>query len=66
MPTVAALLGVNDVCVGSTISLTNSTNGGVWSSTSPSVAGVNSTGLVTGLSSGTSSITYTFTDLNSC
>ncbi|MFM6994095.1 MAG: gliding motility-associated C-terminal domain-containing protein [Sediminibacterium sp.] len=65
-PTISAITGANDVCEGLTTTLSNSTNGGVWSSTSPIFTNINSSGLVTGLTSGTSSITYTFTDGNSC
>ena len=62
----AAITGSGNVCVGSAVTLSNSTTGGIWSSTSATFAGINSSGLVTGLSSGTSTITYTLTDLNLC
>ncbi|NGY39003.1 Ig domain-containing protein, partial [Flavobacterium sp. XN-5] len=59
LPTITGTL---TVCVGSTITLTgsvtpNATN--PWVSASPSVATVNSSGVVTGVSAGTSVITYT-------
>ena len=66
LPIVAAITGSGNVCVGSAVTLSNSTTGGIWSSTSATFAGINSSGLVTGLSSGTSTITYTLTDLNLC
>ncbi len=66
LPIVAAITGLGDVCVGSAILLSNATNGGIWSSTSSSIAGISTSGLVTGLLSGTTSISYKFTDLNSC
>ncbi len=57
MPT--AITGPTQVCVGSTISLSSSPGGGVWTSGSPTVAGVgSSTGIVTGVSAGTAVITY--------
>ncbi len=66
LPIVSAITGSDNVCEGLTTTLSNSTTGGVWSSTSPIFANINTSGLVTGLSSGTSSITYTVTDGNSC
>ena len=66
LPVVAAITGSGDICVGSTTLLSNATLGGIWSSTSSSIAGINTNGLVTGLLSGTTSISYKFTDLNSC
>ncbi|MBX2907119.1 MAG: Ig-like domain-containing protein [Taibaiella sp.] len=51
--------GPSAVCTGSSISLTNSATGGIWSSASPSVATVGSlSGIVSGITSGTTSITY--------
>jgi len=52
-----------NICIsqGTTSTLTNSTQGGTWSSTSTAVATINaSTGAVTGVSVGTSLITYTY------
>jgi len=51
--------GTAHVCEGSTISLTDGTPGGAWSSGSSSIAIVGSTGVVTTISSGTSIIRYT-------
>ncbi len=49
----------NEVCVGSSISLTNTIGGGTWSSSATAIANVNVTsGLVTGVSAGTATITY--------
>ena len=50
--------GLTTVCIGSTVSLSDAVVGGAWSS-STSAASVGSTGVVTGLSSGTSTISYT-------
>ncbi len=60
-PNVPAISGSNQVCVGSSISLSNSLSGGVWSSYAVGRATVNSTGQVYGNSVGTSDITYTVT-----
>ena len=67
-PALTAITGVSEVCIGATnaITLTNSTPGGVWSSNDPLIASISSTGVVTGISSGTVIITYTLTDGNTC
>jgi trimeric autotransporter adhesin len=55
----AAIAGPTNVCVGQSITLTNASGGGTWSSSSTSKATVNSaTGLVTGISTGTAFISY--------
>lgn len=52
--------GVLGVCAGSTITVTDPTAGGTWSSSLPSVASVNSaSGLVTGIAVGSTTVTYT-------
>jgi len=48
------------VCAGSTTSLTDAISGGTWSSSTTSVAIVGTTGVVTGVASGTATISYTF------
>ncbi len=53
------IYGPSSVCTGQSIVLNDTTLGGTWSSTLPSVATVNPTGLVTGLSAGTAIIDYT-------
>ncbi len=63
-PVVGIILGSSHVAVGSNIALTDTTSGGVWSSTNPSVTIVGSTGIVTGVSLGIDTIKYTVT--NSC
>ena len=61
LPTVPAITGGNKACPSSTLQLANATSGGVWSSSNTSVATVSSTGLVTTLTAGTTTITYTVT-----
>jgi uncharacterized protein YjdB len=51
--------GPTSVCVGNTITLTNTVGGGTWSSSNVGVATVGSTGIVTGISQGTANISYT-------
>ena len=58
-PLPSAIGGTTSLCQGNTTTLTN-TGGGTWSSSSTGVATIGSTtGLVTGVSAGTSVITYT-------
>ncbi|MCD6011310.1 MAG: surface protein [Flavipsychrobacter sp.] len=47
-----------DICVGETLFLGMSISGGTWSSSNTSVATVGTTGVVNGLSAGTTNITY--------
>lgn len=59
-PAPSAISGSTSVCVGSTTTLTDGTPGGRWISSTLGVATVgSSTGIVTGVSAGTSRITYT-------
>ncbi len=63
LPSVAAILGATTLCLGDTTRLTNTTAGGVWSTTSTSIATINSiSGVVTGIDTGVATITYTITD----
>jgi gliding motility-associated-like protein len=66
LPVVAAIAGANQVCTGSTVTLTNATTGGVWASSTPAVATVSTAGVVTGVTSGNSTITYTVTSAAGC
>lgn len=53
-----AISGTNKVCAGQTITLSDATTGGSWSSSAATVATVSSTGTVTGVTGGTTVITY--------
>jgi hypothetical protein len=66
MPVIAAITGTNTICVGNTASLSNATNGGVWSTSNNSIATINGSGLVTGVSAGNATITYTVTNSFGC
>jgi len=58
-PPPSAIMGVQWVCVDTTTSLSDSTVGGVWSSSNTAVATVGSTsGIVTGVSGFSATITY--------
>ncbi|MBL7689949.1 MAG: Ig-like domain-containing protein, partial [Flavipsychrobacter sp.] len=58
-PTAGSIAGASSVAVGSTITLSNAISGGTWSSSAPSVATVGSTGVVTGVTTGSVLISYT-------
>jgi uncharacterized protein YjdB len=58
-PTAGTIAGASSVAVGSTITLSNAISGGTWSSSNPSVATVGSTGVVTGIATGSVLISYT-------
>lgn len=68
LPEVASILPggtIPQICVGSQYTLTNATAGGVWSTNDASVATV-SGGIVTGVSAGTATISYTVTSVDGC
>ena len=54
----AAITGTTFVCSGSTTALTDVTTGGTWSSSTGAVGTVGTTGIVAGISGGTTTITY--------
>ncbi|MBK7134350.1 MAG: Ig domain-containing protein [Bacteroidales bacterium] len=58
-PLPAPITGTLTVCVGSTTTLSDITPGGSWSSATPAVATIDAGGVVTGVSAGTSLISYT-------
>ncbi len=61
-----AITGSSSVCAGSTITLSNTQAGGVWSTQATSQATINaSTGVITALNAGTITFNYTYT-LNGC
>lgn len=54
------ITGPSTVCVSGTIALADTTGGGTWSSSTPTIATVgSSSGIVTGVSAGVATITYT-------
>ncbi len=67
LPIVPAITGNTTICDNTTTALSNSLTGGIWSSSLTSKATINaSTGLVTGVASGSTNITYLYTDNNGC
>ncbi|MFY7963693.1 MAG: hypothetical protein ACOVO1_02245, partial [Chitinophagaceae bacterium] len=66
-PTVGAISGLSPLCETVSTTYTSITAGGVWSSSNSGVASVNSlSGVVTGVSVGTATITYTVTNGSGC
>jgi hypothetical protein len=59
-----AILGTYTVCPAATTALIDLTGGGVWISTLPGIATVGTSGIVTGVAAGTTTISYVVT--NSC
>ncbi|MBX2906827.1 MAG: Ig-like domain-containing protein [Taibaiella sp.] len=57
-PVPASITGGSEVCMGSTLALACSTGGGAWSSSNTAKATVDGSGAVTGMSSGTATISY--------
>jgi hypothetical protein len=64
LPSAGTISGGTSVNVGSTLQLSSSVSGGSWSSSSSAIATVSSSGLVSGVSAGSATITYSVT--NSC
>ena len=58
VPRPTAIIGANSVCVSQTTTLSATTIGGTWSSSNTTIATVNTTALVSGVSMATANITY--------
>jgi len=56
---IGTISGTTTAYVGLTTTLSNATGGGTWSSSTPTVATISSTGVVTGVMPGTTVISYT-------
>lgn len=61
LPDAGTITGSSSVCAGFTTTLANSVSGGVWSSTSTGIATIGTSGVVLGVSGGTTTISYTVT-----
>lgn len=55
---VGLITGMHDLCVGSSLTLSDTTAGGVWISKDPAIATITSAGIVTGVSPGVDTILY--------
>ncbi|WP_075349019.1 PKD-like domain-containing protein [Algoriphagus marinus] len=61
------LSGVDELCVGERTTFSSTSLGGTWTSSNPTVATINTTtGVVTALTSGTTTISYTVAGSGSC
>ena len=60
-PSVSRLSGTDTFCAGTSTTMTDTTTGGIWSSSFPSVASISTSGVLTGLTSGFTLISYTKT-----
>ncbi len=67
LPTLSGIGGITHQCIGTDITLTNDTLGGVWSSSDTTIAFVNAlTGVVTGRTAGIATISYTLVSPTGC
>jgi hypothetical protein len=65
LPVIAPITGLDSVCIGSSLQLSDATPGGVWSVTVPAAATISTTGLITGIAaSNTNRAVYKMT--NNC
>lgn len=63
LPTVGPITGTTSICINQTTTLASTPTGGSWTSSNTAVATINSsTGAVTNVAAGNSTITYTYTD----
>ncbi len=70
LPSVAAITvtapATFNVCVNSTLALADATTGGVWASSNTTIATISTTGIVTGVADGSTTISYTITNGSGC
>ncbi len=65
-PILQTISGTSPLCIGSSATWTSTSTGGAWSSSVPAIATINSSsGLINGISAGTSVITYSVS-INGC
>jgi hypothetical protein len=62
MPVAGSISGVSSVCIGASITLSDATPGGVWTSGAPGIASVSAAGITNGIAPGTAVISYTVTN----
>jgi uncharacterized protein YjdB len=59
-PATGNIFGTTSLCIGATTTLTTEAGTGTWTSSTPSVATIDGAGLLTGIASGTATITFTY------
>jgi len=66
-PDAGTLSGTNEICASGSTTFNSSVNGGTWSSSNTNVATINaSTGVISGVTAGTATMTYTVTGSGGC
>ena len=58
-PTPTSIIGAGGVCAGTTNTLSDAITGGIWSSSNPTIATISPSGVFSGISAGTTTISYT-------
>ena len=58
-PLPAAITGIADVCTGTSTTLSDATSGGSWSVGAGGIAGIGTSGVLTGVAAGSTVVTYT-------
>ncbi|UYQ92620.1 Ig-like domain-containing protein [Chitinophaga horti] len=67
LPALLPISGSNTLCIGTSATLTNATAGGAWTTSDPAIVNVNATtGEISGIAAGVSTITYNITNANGC
>jgi uncharacterized protein YjdB len=64
-PSVASITGSSSICIGSTTSLEDISTNGTWNSSNQNILQINNLGVITGMNSGSATVTYTVTE-NGC
>ncbi len=64
LPVSGIITGLDTICVGTTVTLSDAASGGIWSSIYPTVATIGSSGIASAITTGADTIHYTVT--NSC
>ncbi len=62
LPSAGTVTGTDSLCIGDTVTLTNSATGGTWFSMDATIATISATGLVTGVATGINNIWYIVTN----
>lgn len=65
-PATGTITGPSMLCMGSSATISSTAGGGVWSSSNPAVAPITSSGIVTGISAGTTALSYSVTNASGC
>jgi len=61
LPHAGSITGIDSVCIGRNVTLSDTATGGVWSSSNISISTTSASGLVTGIAPGMDTICYTVT-----